>query len=55
MEKKLINFRMTKSEKKALEQRAKQMGMKVSAYLRYVSTLKIEGSLTDKMIKGGDK
>jgi hypothetical protein len=48
MEKQIVNFRMTREEKRRLKKKADQMGMSLSAYIRYIATLKVDGRLADK-------
>lgn len=40
-------LKMSPSEKKSLEQRAKQMGMSLAAYLRWVMKLETESKIKD--------
>lgn len=48
MKKQIVNFRMNREEKRRLKKKADQMGMSLSAYLRYLATLKIESKLSEE-------
>lgn len=48
MKNKSYLLRMTAEEKRKIEKRARESGMSMAGYLRYLSTLDIEASLSEK-------